>query len=80
MNEVYLCNNTCCCNPSHFLYVYLVYDSNSIWAFASAGIRCDGQEKLIACVAEKLDENDGELVKAFKPQELSNTVSLLVVS
>jgi hypothetical protein len=30
------------------------------------------------CVAEILDENDGEIVKDFKPQELSNTVSIII--
>jgi len=47
--------------------------SNSVWAFASAGVRCQGQVNLIQCVAETLDRNDGEIVKEFKPQELSNT-------
>ena len=61
-----------------FYIVTQSINSNSIWAFASAGIRCNGQEKLMKCVAEILDENDGEIVKDFKPQELSNTVSIII--
>ena len=60
------------------MYDTLLGYSNSIWAFASAGVRCEGQKQLIQCVAETLDENDGEIVQDFKPQELSNTVSILV--
>jgi hypothetical protein len=47
--------------------------SNSVWSFASSGIRSEGQIKLIQTVADKMDENDGALVQHFKPQELSNT-------
>lgn len=47
--------------------------SNSVWSFASSGIRSDGQIKLVQTVADKMDENNGALVQHFKPQELSNT-------
>lgn len=47
--------------------------SNSVWAFASAGLRNEGQIKLIEAVADVLDYNDGAILKEFKPQELSNT-------
>lgn len=47
--------------------------SNSVWSFASSSIRSEGQIKLVQTVADKMDENDGALVKHFKPQELSNT-------
>lgn len=47
--------------------------SNSVWAFASAGLRNEGQIKLIEAVADALDYNDGAILKEFKPQELSNT-------
>jgi hypothetical protein len=47
--------------------------SNSVWAFASAGLRGEGQVKLIDGVAEILDYDNGAIVKDFKPQELSNT-------
>lgn len=47
--------------------------SNSVWAFASAGLRGEGQIKLIDGVADTLDHNDGAIVQDFKPQELSNT-------
>lgn len=47
--------------------------SNSVWAFASVGLRCDGQVKLIEGVADILDHENGAIVEDFKPQELSNT-------
>eukprot|EP00557_Chaetoceros_sp_GSL56_P007928 CAMPEP_0176489526 /NCGR_PEP_ID=MMETSP0200_2-20121128/7338_1 /TAXON_ID=947934 /ORGANISM="Chaetoceros sp., Strain GSL56" /LENGTH=1134 /DNA_ID=CAMNT_0017886679 /DNA_START=321 /DNA_END=3722 /DNA_ORIENTATION=+ len=47
--------------------------SNSVWAFASAGLRGDGQVKLIEGVADILDHDNGAIVQDFKPQELSNT-------
>jgi len=47
--------------------------SNSVWAFASAGLRGQGQINLIAGVADTLDHNNGAIVQDFKPQELSNT-------
>ena len=65
---------------SHNIYLYsfiLSNRSNSIWAFASAGIRCDGQRRLIQCVADTLDQDNGKILREFKPQELSNTVSFV---
>ncbi len=59
----------------YLLFCCRLSKSNSIWAFASSGIRCGGQQRLMQCVAETLDRNRGEIVKDFKPQELSNTVS-----
>jgi len=47
--------------------------SNSVWAFASAGLRGEGQIRLVDGVAGILDHNDGAIVQDFKPQELSNT-------
>ena len=47
--------------------------SNSVWAFASAGLRGEGQIRLVDGVADILDHNDGAIVQDFKPQELSNT-------
>lgn len=47
--------------------------SNSVWSFASSGIRSDGQVQLVRTVADKMDEDNGKLVQEFKPQELSNT-------
>jgi hypothetical protein len=47
--------------------------SNSVWAFASAGLRGEGLVKLIEQVAEILDHDNGAIVQDFKPQELSNT-------
>lgn len=46
--------------------------SNSIWSFAKAGIRGEGQVKLFHFVAETFEE-DPNYIQLFKPQELSNT-------
>jgi hypothetical protein len=47
--------------------------SNSIWAFASSGLRGSGQIRLVQYIADIMDENNGEIVSLYKPQELSNT-------
>lgn len=47
--------------------------SNSVWAFATAGVRGEGQLSLIRYVADAFSKEDGSLVSNFKPQELSNT-------
>jgi hypothetical protein len=48
--------------------------SNTIWAFATAGIRGRTQVKLVKFIADALDAGDGPFFgHQFKPQERSNT-------
>lgn len=45
--------------------------SNSVWAFATAQMNGQGQESLVAFVADSFQHED--FVNQFKAQELSNT-------
>ena len=48
--------------------------SNTIWAFATAGIRGSTQVELVKFIADALDAGDGQFFgHQFKPQERSNT-------
>jgi hypothetical protein len=48
--------------------------SNTIWAFATAGIRSRTQVELVKFIADALDAGDGQFFgHQFKPQERSNT-------
>lgn len=47
--------------------------SNSVWAFASAGLRGSGQIELLKYIADTFDGDNGRFVRQFKAQELSNT-------
>eukprot|EP00986_Skeletonema_menzelii_P013287 scaffold7617_cov240-Skeletonema_menzelii.AAC.2 len=48
--------------------------SNTIWAFATAGIRGEQQIELVKFAANALDEGEGLFFgNEFKPQELANT-------
>lgn len=48
--------------------------SNTIWAYATAGIRGSTQVELVKFIADALDAGDGQFFgHQFKPQERSNT-------
>lgn len=48
--------------------------ANTIWAFATAGIRVDAYVRLVKLMADALDDGDGGFFGGyFKPQELSNS-------
>ena len=53
--------------------------ANTIWAFATAGIRVDSYVRLVRLMADALDEGDGSFYGGyFKPQELSNSGKSLI--
>ena len=49
--------------------------ANTLWAFATAGIRVEAHVKLATLMADTLDEGNGAFFDGsyFKPQELANS-------
>jgi hypothetical protein len=48
--------------------------ANTLWAFATAGVRVQSLVKLTKVMADSLDEGNGEFFGGyFKPQEFANS-------
>jgi hypothetical protein len=63
-----------CFATTKHIDIFLSEFANTLWAFATSGIRADAHVKLAKLMADGMDEGDGSFFGGyFKPQELANS-------